>query len=106
MGMAEGPSLGKSCPDAMGDNYKGACKLALAGRIIAEATAVLKNEGMVLPLSDGQKVALVGKQACSDDALAQGGGSGWNGYACNQVSKLNVKQGIAAITKGKAAQVS
>jgi len=83
-----------------GHNYKSPCKLELADRIIAEASVVLKNEGGVLPLSKKAKVALVGSEACATDPLAQGGGSGWNGFSCNQVPKVNVKDGIAGLADG------
>eukprot|EP00928_Gymnodinium_smaydae_P014372 TRINITY_DN1524_c0_g1_i2.p1 TRINITY_DN1524_c0_g1~~TRINITY_DN1524_c0_g1_i2.p1 ORF type:complete len:892 (-),score=131.80 TRINITY_DN1524_c0_g1_i2:200-2824(-) len=84
------------CPDEGGNNYNSQCKLTLARRIIAESTVVLKNEGNVLPLSVAdQKITLVGSEACSSSPLAQGGGSGWNGFACNSVPKINVRDGIA-----------
>lgn len=98
--MKDGPSLEQECPDAAGDNFKSDCKLALADRIIAEATVVLKNKGGVLPLTTKTKVALVGKESCAGSPLAQGGGSGWNGFACNQVPKINVKKGIKALKGG------
>lgn len=86
------------CPHLGKDNYKAPCKLDLAARIIAESTVLLKNDGGVLPLSKSAKVALAGDQACSSHPTAQGGGSGWNGMACNQVPKVNVKQGIAGLS--------
>jgi len=98
--LADGPNLNTSCPDAGENNYKSHCKLALADRIIAEATVLLKNKGGVLPLSKSTKVALVGSQACAESPRAQGGGSGWNGMACNQVPKVNVKKGIKGLTNG------
>jgi len=91
------PSL---CPDQGGDNYKSPCKLMLARRIIAKSTVVLKNEDGVLPLSKQTAVALVGKEACAKAPLATGGGSGWNGFACNDVPKINVRNGIAGLAGG------
>jgi hypothetical protein len=88
---------GPGCPDEGGDNYKSKCKLRLADRIIAESAAVIKNKGGVLPLPRDAKVALIGSEACAKDPLAQGGGSGWNGFACNEVPKVNVKDGIAGL---------
>mmetsp|Transcript_62869 Transcript_62869/g.205228 ORF Transcript_62869/g.205228 Transcript_62869/m.205228 type:complete len:1029 (+) Transcript_62869:94-3180(+) len=82
------------------DNYNSPCKLDLAARIIAESTVVLKNSDGVLPLSKNAKVALVGEEACSSAPLAQGGGSGWNGFACNSVPKVNVRDGIAGLADG------
>jgi len=96
----DAPIKGMSCADLGGNNYKSPCKLALAVRIIAESTTVLKNEGGILPLKKDAKVALVGHQACAADPLAQGGGSGWNGFACNQVPKLSVRDGIAGLVGG------
>ena len=89
----------ETCPDEGGNNYQSACKLEVANRIIAESTVVLKNENGLLPLRRGARVALVGEQGCASGAevLAQGRGSGWNGFACNKVPKVNVKEGIAAI---------
>lgn len=55
---------------------------------------VLKNTGDVLPLSTTSSIALVGAQACNTDPLAIAGGSGWNGMACQEVNKANVKDGI------------
>jgi beta-glucosidase-like glycosyl hydrolase/nicotinamidase-related amidase len=95
--LAAAPTL---CPDEGGQNYRSQCKLALADRIIAESSVVLKNEGGVLPLSKMARVALVGAQACANDPLAQGGGSGWNGFACNQVPKVNVQKGIEGLENG------
>ncbi|CAK0796457.1 unnamed protein product, partial [Prorocentrum cordatum] len=88
---------GPGCPDEGGGNYKSKCKLQLADHIIAESAAVLKNAGGVLPLPRGARVALIGSEACAKDPLAQGGGSGWNGFACNEVPKVNVKDGIAGL---------
>eukprot|EP00443_Scrippsiella_acuminata_P001522 CAMPEP_0115340688 /NCGR_PEP_ID=MMETSP0270-20121206/91277_1 /TAXON_ID=71861 /ORGANISM="Scrippsiella trochoidea, Strain CCMP3099" /LENGTH=990 /DNA_ID=CAMNT_0002762153 /DNA_START=9 /DNA_END=2978 /DNA_ORIENTATION=+ len=97
---ADGPKRGVRCKDEGGDNYKNKCKLALADRIIAESTTILKNERDVLPLSKQTNVALIGKQACTSHPIAQGGGSGWNGFACNEVPKINVADGIAGVTGG------
>mmetsp|Transcript_75110 Transcript_75110/g.189933 ORF Transcript_75110/g.189933 Transcript_75110/m.189933 type:complete len:915 (+) Transcript_75110:64-2808(+) len=88
------------CPHVGKDNYKSPCKLDLAARIIAESTAVLKNSHGVLPLSKLAKVALVGAEACASSPLATAGGSGWNGFACNQVPKINVRDGIAGLKDG------
>jgi len=88
------------CPHVGKDNYKSPCKLDLAARITAESTAVLKNSHGVLPLSTKDKVALVGSEACSSSPLAQAGGSGWNGFACNSVAKINLRDGIAGLEDG------
>jgi beta-glucosidase len=94
---AAGSQNEPGCPDEGGDNWKSECKLGLADRIIAESATVLKNKAGALPLKKRWKVALVGSEACAKDPLAQGGGSGWNGFACNEVQKVNVKDGIAAL---------
>jgi len=88
------PVLPERCPDRGSDNYKSPCKLQLAQRIVAESTTVLKNTDGLLPLSKTTSVALVGAQACASDPLAIAGGSGWNGMACQDVHKKNVKEGL------------
>lgn len=91
------PPLPDHCPDQGGSNYQSSCKLQLAGRIVAESTTVLKNVGSVLPLKTGSSVALIGEQACASDPLAIAGGSGWNGMACQDVHKVNVRDGMKNI---------
>jgi len=86
------------CKHEGSENYRSECKLDLADRIISESSVLLKNEGGVLPLKKTDKVALVGATACASDPVAQGGGSGWNGYSCNSVPKVNLRDGIAALT--------
>jgi len=80
--------------------------LDLAARLIAESSVVLKNEGDVLPLSKSDRVGLAGSEACSSDPLATAGGSGWNGFACNDVPKINVKDGIANLPGSPIVQCS
>jgi len=93
--------LPERCPDRGNNNYKSSCKLQLAGRIVTESTVVLKNEGEVLPLSKHSSVALIGSQACASDPLAIAGGSGWNGMACQDVHKVNLKDGISKLGVGE-----
>lgn len=92
--LATLPKPPATCLDERGKNYKSTCKLNLADRIIAESTAVLKNDGNILPLPKSAKVALVGSQACAPIPVAQGNG---NGFACNDVTTVNVRDGIAGL---------
>ena len=89
------PPLPSTCPEVGNQGFQSPCKLALADRIIAESSVLLKNRGGVLPLTPTTRVALVGTQACAADPLAIGGGSGWNG--CCNLPKVNVQKGIAAL---------